>query len=270
MPKMVKTKTFGSTRSYPIVLQNVAEALANVLGTEVGKTTNSNSDTIYYISMKNVGYDGWFWCIRVDTGSAGHYFIATDESGLPRLSDETVYPLIDTGMSGLSVSINAVTAVLFRDVNNDTVLINVHSGSSENGVGDTYYDVAIGTAFFGKDENNDVLCGIGKSNILGVRTTDKYIDVTKSDIYNASNIYPGSQRLLGDTLHLTKMVNYLSPTMPEMKSAYITIVRPDGDDAKPLNPSFYADGALWGVVGEYDCDRSGSKDFPPFQPFVKY
>lgn len=271
MPKISKTvRSTSVTRNTSEGFLNMVKSIASAVGASY--LAHGDSGNSYYVLMDNIGYPGW--CLSATLAANG----ASIDIQLMTASSEPNY---DSDSNRLSATINGiaanttfldynpVTCTVFRDDSNDTVGISVNSGSTEDG-SDTPPSGKIFTfkAFFAKDVNDDVLCGLGPAHISGIRTKDSKAEVTGSE----SNTLIGVG--LATCLHLTKMVNYLSPGYPEMKNAYVSLIRPESPlNAVEFNKAFYASGARWGLPGFYP-ERLGAGSqkrlFEPFEPFIKY
>lgn len=289
MPIISKTivSETGLDSNYIETSLNMARAVAASVGADYGEILDPDDakHTIYYVPMDNIGYPGWF--VSFETSySSGSYknrirIYLSDETGSQPNLNDSFY--IGAVASGTNYENNLKgcpeTCVMIFDKNKDTVLFDVHMGKTIHGedVEDGRRARTAFPFFFARDVNNDVLAGVGFGHITVIRTTDK-----KSSFYNDVG-YALTQENDNtfDLLHLTKMVNYLSLGCPEMKSAYVSVVRPlEKIKGKLYVSELYANGLKWGRSGLIDSFNtvSSSSDatypacasFFPIEPFVNY
>lgn len=265
MPIITKTATSSSyPNSYESVALNFANAVAIAIGTEVKKT----GDGWNYVSMDSIGYPGWCFVSRTTSSEIIFSIYTTDSEGALKSSDR-----FSIGMAHISKSVSdsaykSATCVMLFDENKDSVLFNVHRGDTQHGT-DIYVngESVDFTFFLAKDANNDVLCGCGRLFPIYIRTIEKKGEWVNGILQKTTTI---------DSLHLTKMVNYLSPGCPEMKSAYVSVVRPlsDASSSEKYVALYEINGIQYGrasYVNSWDPNNiADGKCYYPFDPFVKY
>lgn len=287
MPKIIKTAQSASYIDgdpYEMIL-NVAKAMSAAVGSpylKVDKTVDATKDIHYYIPMKNIGYPGWCVDIRSykgnnDNFSASIYLfddqnnsvIDSDSYSIKTATVSSSYFICEDGKY-------PETCVVFKDTNNDTVVIDVHNGSTEDGSdltasADQRFNLSV---FFARDVNDEVLCGIGGGHIGSIRTKDANMVINNDETVPQSN-------KMASILHLTKMVNYLSPTYTEMKSAYVSVCRPiytsSDSNRNRFTESLYMSEKRWGRSGVRDNSGYGQLNsysaftpYPPIEPYVAY
>lgn len=268
MPKITKTaRSSAAAKNVNEGFLNMVKSVASAVGTSYSPYGDSANS--YYVLMDNIGYPGWCLLMTLPTSTSAEIRLITS-SGTPNYSSDGNQ--LSVTIAGINANMfldyNPITCTVFRDNTNDTVGISAHSGATEDGSDAAGVKAFTFKAFFAKDTNGDALCGLGMAHIIGIRTTDAKTEVTGAE--TTSPIGVG----LSTCLHLTKMVNYLSPGYPEMKSAYVSVVRPESPlNSVEHNRAFYASGARWGLPGFYP-ERLGSggqkRLFEPFEPFIKY
>lgn len=284
MPKIVKTHALsetnpgGSSYNDKSVLSLIG-ALADAIGEEyknIGGLTDGA--VIYYVPLSKIGYSSWCIYAGHNTTTGYAFFgVTTFKNNEPNMDDANAIKLL-IGLT--TFPMNAfehyeTTCVIFRDTSNDGVLINVHPGKTETATDITgpNQDFMILNFFFGRDiEGNDV-CGFGHGHINQIRTLNNSMSHGNMQGSGYTRIYQAP--VLGDTIHLTKMVNYLSPNYSEMKSIYTAMVRPIANDENEENISYYADDARWASIGPSapngrNDSNHGYNMFFPFEPFIKY
>lgn len=286
MPKIVKTVRSSESNPFNIYANPTSvEMFAKALGQAVGsgyKTVTDESDpnlvhTRHYVLMDNVGYPGWAIVISSEKESGNNWTymdlnIVTVSENTPNFVEEHRISQIvkDVSLVYNRFTNYETTCSIYMDNSKDTVLINIHPGSSETAadIADQNYDNISLSFFFAKDVKNSVLCGLGWSHIAAIRTTDASCNVLPLETVQIAS--------LSDVLHLTKMVNYLSPEKTEMKTAYVSVMTPMVTNVHAQNPSFYIDGyGRFSSIGFADPNNGkfgwhGTYLYPPFQPFVKY
>ncbi len=260
MPKIVKTiKSNVAVASKDNITKNIIESIAAAIGDEAHTMPGEGVQPMYVL-MDKVGYPGWAITV-IWTGSVSYptvSIVRVDDNSTPQINDP--HKIEESGTSFIAStfpSFSAITCVIMRDETNDTVLINIHTGEVETRT-DSYTSSGNNSIFFARDINNDVLCGIGKSCITSIRMAGAHNSAPSSSASPQNTLIP-------DCLHLTKMVNYLSPGYPEMKSAYVSVVRPAAQAG--VAQSYYANGDLWGNAGNRQ-QTTGA--YFPYDPFVKY
>ncbi len=260
MPKIVKTiKSDVENAAKNYIAENIAKSIAAAIGDESHLMPGSDPQP-HYILMDKVGYPGWAITV-IWTGSVSYptvSIVRVDDNSIPNTSDaHKIKEDRVTFLNYAKPAYSAVTCVIMRDGTNDTVLINVHTGEIETRT-DPQAPSGNITIFFARDINNDVLCGIGNQYITEIRMAGAHNSAPSSSASPQNTLIP-------DCLHLTKMVNYLSPGYPEMKSAYVSVVRPAAQAG--VAQSYYANGDLWGNAGNRQ-QTTGA--YFPYDPFVKY
>lgn len=280
MPMIVKTAqadTDTSANAFYEMALSMSRAIAESIGTSPKMVSGSTySNYISYVLMDAIGYPGWCVVIKAtDNNRIWFYIHKTKSDQTPDLDD----PYAIGDYFGGSATINSIaykpeTCVVMHDDNKDTVLFDVHPGRDKHGVGlSGNRSSRISFAFFfARDVNGDVLCGMGNGHIYLLRTESSAM--TTDGGFSSS--VPAKD--IGDTLHLTKMVNYLSPGYPEMRSAYVSVTRPFEKIKEEMYVStLYAGGKRWGRAGFQDTwNEAASSDYPgyccyyPIEPFVNY
>lgn len=279
MPKIVKTaKSTSATHDFNELFINMVKSVSAALG--IDYQTNSDGNT-HYIPMDSLGYPGWCIIFIIDGNGNASIGIRTMSNGVPNYSGDSNYISVKIGAgfsSGTIKDYNAMTCVVFRDNTNDTISFSANPGSDEHaGEYGVSSDVSRYTfkAFFAKDVNDGVLCGIGDAHISSIRSIDSNAKSPATGL-----AHEPTKIGLPTCLHLTKMINYLSAGYPEMKTAYVAVIRPESPRDKTtsapvdFNSAYYADGARWACAGVYDNMGSSpstvSALFKPFEPWVKY
>lgn len=278
MPKIVKTVKSTEANSNPTAIKMMAEALAGAVGTEYKRITYDDvpDHYDYLVDMTNVGYPGWAITLaRMDTAAnfISGVMSLNSENNLDFSNPNHLYQYVaSTSTTYNTFPGSQTTCVIFMDSSKDAVLINIHPGGTETAtdIVNNDQDSMTFNYFFGRDAKNNVLCGQGWGHINKIRT------LTDSMTVEPGNLYPYPSASLGNSLHLTKMVNYLSPEYTEMKSAHVSVVSPAVSNSMQQNVSFYSDGGRWASVGRSNAQnmaailRHGYNVFPPFNPWVKY
>lgn len=283
------SKTFESSQQRPSnylseASLNMAKALSAAVGSEYKEITESANNIKYCVPMESVGYPGW--CVVFATTNVDGAWMFN--SGIYLYDDINKTPVIDD-INALSYNYAQVgsysgmdytpeTCVMISDSTNDVVLLDIHQGRTVHAT-DLSYSADSGlqltlnrTMFFAKDVNDNVLCGIGNEGINVLRTANR--KSTDLELIIDGNT-PEQSSALSNILHLTKMVNYLSDDFAEMKSAYVSVVRPFVDVSEKKRVSLYdINGVLWGNAGGTDVwQKKRTHDhnyYFPFNPFVKY
>lgn len=268
---------------------NMIKAVAACMGTYPNIITDSSNSAhkTYYVNMDPIGYPGWCFLIDMDrTSSSDNTWrcqagVYTVTNGKPNITNIGVFcngkENIDNIYSGIPE-----TCVMIFDEERNTVLFDLHHGKGTHGEGlslqsgTTDYWLMMYTFFFARDVNNDVLAGFGRNYITALRTKDK-------TLYGFTDTQSRLHPDFKDVLHLTKMVNYLSPGYPEMKSAYTSVVRPDedinitgsGGNQKKRVSLKDINGVKWGSAGTTAINlgiANGNSEYLyyPINPYVKY
>lgn len=254
----------SSTNSYESVALNFAEAVAKSVGTDVKKTADGRN----YVLMDVIGYPGWCFMTSHDSTSIGFQICRTTTNKTPDDNDEFVLKFFHTNKPVDSVTYEHATCVMIYDNNKDSVSFNVHRGETQHGTDITVNENDIDVNFFfAKDANNEVLCGLGRLFIMDIRTLS-----ARSNILTPNN--PQKSSSISGCLHLTKMLNYLSPECPEMKSAYVSVLRPLSDTSQKYVALYNINGISYGRTSFVDSlDTNNIADYKcyyPFDPFIKY
>lgn len=275
MPKIIKTvKSESKAKSNTEIFMNAVKSVSYAIGSDYKLITNSDAaDRGYYIPTNSIGYPGFCVVITAKGYSSGNPYVTmgiqtTTTSGDPDPEDKyTILGYTASSLVNYGLDYNPVTCALFSDDANDTVSFSIIPSNYSDGSDNSNKNVCNFTlkAFLAKDVKGDVLCGAGNTHIYQLRTATNNIK------FKAGNGSDCGFSELHDILHLTKMVNYLSPGYPEMKTAHVCLVRPSSGFA---NESYYADGSRWGFPGYYPKDPESSTSFAhflkPIEPWVKY
>lgn len=262
MPKKLVIKSDSSAASASRCAYNAASALAEAIGSTVVTGTDS-----YSVSFESVGYPDLSFEIQPSGGSSGNETKLISKTSVTQLN--STYWLVNNGATPAN---NAISCYVVRDSNNDTILVGLHTGTSElssfNILSAPYVSRDFLCLFMGRDVNENVIWGNGIRSIQEITNGSNIINFKNED--KPSDRKTFNHNFPPDILQFVKMRNYLEDGFPEMKTAYVTVLR---TIAKPSNPvhqranlSFYADGALWGYAGTDDWYNTEWS----IDPFVKY
>lgn len=291
MPIVVKTGEgdVGTETGYRFHAMglNMAKALSEAIGASYGiiegSTVSGFKGMQYYVRMDSIGYPGLcvnfrtFYdnseseiCLRIE--------ISQTKDNTPDPDDANRISFSFTGGNSITNSITSCpeTCVMIHDESKDTVLFDIHHGRDLHGVDINRDNPGLFikyTCFFAKDVRGEILCGCGAGSIIGLRTMNG-----KSDSFDNNILKTVPQKnLIGqDVFHLTKMVNYMDPSYPEMRSAYVAVLRPSNySESEKRVTLLEVNGAKFGSAGNTDWAEKykvtdSRKYYFPINPFVRY
>lgn len=271
-------------------LLDMVKATAQAIGADYKTIIVSEFDRKYFIPTDIIGYPGIgiFFESSLGAGdytknriSCGIYDALPD--GISPDTSKTSVNILQSHMGGAitnTLPYSPATCVMMYDEPKDTVLFDIHPGFTLNGTDTDAFPDNVSrrartsfTLFLAKDVKGGILCGVGAGHIRSIRTL-----TAKSEISDTVAMRSQKDKMNINFLQLTKMINYLDPSYPEMKSAYVSVIRPyESIKDKPYVSSLYFNGKRWGRTGFTDSwaeqntnEYPGFPSFFPIEPFVNY
>lgn len=269
MPKTLVIKSEpGDTNSLKTA-RNMCKALAEAIKSNFEETQGTSGETKFSVSFGSIGYANLKFEIsaRANTSDNATFNLINSDAN-QQLTPIKCY----VATNSTTPKNNSANCYVVRDNNNDTVLVGFHPGDGDRPSVTSSYDSASSRIciFIGKDVNDEIIWGTGRKHMEQI--TNGMAIIKTTDIaanYQQKNVNPETAGLPQNILQFVKMRNYLSAGFPEMKTAYVTMIRsvPSAyTDEVRANISYYSDGALWGYAG---ANSWGSCLFP-IDPWVKY